>query len=144
MHIIAGSLTVAFLWAAITIIDKHVLHSLESITVLFIATLATIMFGGIYCLYHKESINADLKNIDIKLIFWICLATFISVIAANIIYLELLKHHNTAIVTTITYSAPAIVLIMSIILFNEHLSVCSIIGILMVICGTILIGISKI
>jgi uncharacterized membrane protein len=143
MHFITGSLTVAFLWATITLIDKHVLESLEAMTVLFIATLATIIFAGIYCLYHKESIVSDLKNVNVKLIFWICVTTFISVIAVKIIYLELLKHNNTAIVTALMYTSPAIVLILSMILFKEQLSLYSIIGILMIICGTILIGVSK-
>ena len=143
MHFVTGSLIVAFLWATITLIDKHVLDSLESMTVLFIATIATIIFAGSYCFYHKKSIVSDLKNVNVKLIFWICVTTFISVITVKILYLELLKKNNTAIVTALMYTSPAIVLILSMILFKEQLSLYSIIGILMIISGTILIGVSK-
>lgn len=142
VYIITGSLFVAFLWALVTIIHVHVLHTLQSHTIILISSIATVLFAGIYCLYHKESIIDDFKNINAKLIFWICVTTFISVITANILYLELLKHHNTAVVTALTYSAPIIVLILSMILFKETISVYSCIGIFLVICGTILVGIS--
>jgi len=77
-----------------------------------------------------------------KLIFYISIATFITVIAANIIYLELLKHHNTSIVNAIAYSAPILVLLFSMVLFKERLSTLSIIGVFLVICGTIIVGLS--
>lgn len=142
MNLIGGSLLVAFFWACITIIDKHILKTLKSHTVLFVGSIATILFAGIYCLYHKDSIVDDFNNLNFNLIFWICIATFLSVITANILYLELLKEHNTAIVTAITYSAPVLVLLMSMVIFKEKLSLYSGIGILLVIVGTILVGIS--
>ena len=142
MNLVGGSLLVAFFWACITVIDKHILTTLKSHTVLFVGSVATILFACIYCLYHKDSIIDDFNNLNFTLIFWICIATFLSVITANILYLELLKEHNTAIVTAITYSAPVLVLIMSMILFKEKLSLYSGLGIMLVIAGTILVGIS--
>jgi uncharacterized membrane protein len=143
MNLIGGSLLVAFFWACITIIDKYVLHTLQTHTIVFIGTLATFVFAGLYCLYHKNSIIEDFENVNYTLIFWISVTTFLSVVTANVLYLELLKHHNTAIVSAITYSAPVLVLIMSMILFKEKLNLYSGIGILLVVCGTILVGVSQ-
>ena len=142
MHLIGGSLLVAFFWACIALIDKYILRTLKSHTVLFIGSIATIVFAGIYSIYHKESIYADLTNLNPTLIFMICVATLMSVIIANIIYLELLKHHNTGIVTAIAYTAPVIVLLFSMIVFKETISFYSCIGVLMVICGTIIVALS--
>jgi drug/metabolite transporter (DMT)-like permease len=65
------------------------------------------------------------------------------VITANILYLELLKHHNTAIVTALTYSAPVIVLLLSMIIFKEKLTTTGCIGIFLVICGTVIVGLAN-
>ena len=143
MNIIVGSLCVAFLWAIVTVIDKHILHSLQSHTVLFVSSIATLVFASIYCIYHKQSIIDDCKNLNLHLLFWICLTTFITVITANILYLELLKHHNTAIVTALTYSAPVIVLLLSMIIFKEKLTTTGCIGIFLVICGTVIVGLAN-
>ena len=143
MNLIGGSLLVAFFWACITIIDKYVLHILQTHTIVFIGTLATFVFAGLYCLYHKNSIIDDFENVNYTLIFWISVTTFLSVVTANVLYLELLKNHNTAIVSAITYSSPVLVLLMSMILFKEKLNLYSGIGILLVITGTIFVGISN-
>ena len=143
MNLIGGSLLVAFFWACITIIDKYVLHTLQTHTIVFIGTLATFVFAGLYCLYHKNSIIDDFENVNYTLIFWISVTTFLSVVTANVLYLELLKNHNTAIVSVITYSSPVLVLLMSMILFKEKLNLYSGIGILLVITGTIFVGISN-
>jgi len=142
MNLIGGSLLVAFFWACAALIQKYVLKTVKSNTILFIGSVATILFTGIYCLYHKDSIIDDFSNLNMTLILWICVATFFSVIIANILYLELLKEHNTAIVTALAYSSPILVLLISMILFKEKLTLYSGIGVLFVVAGTILVAIS--
>ena len=142
MNLISGSFIVAFFWACAALIQKYVLKTVKSNTILFISSVATILFAGLYCLYHKESIIDDFSNLNITLILWICVATFFSVIIANILYLELLKEHNSSIVTALTYSSPVLVLLISMILFKEKITLYSGIGVILVVCGTILVGIS--
>lgn len=73
---------------------------------------------------------------------WIGIAAILSGFVANLIYLFVLKKHQSYLVSALIYAAPAFTLLLAYFLLKEDISVIGFIGVIMVIIGTICIALN--
>ena len=129
------ALFVAFLGGITPIIHKHVLQNINKASIL--------VFGGIaYCccifclfIWNYDVIINDYSKITDNDLFWIMFAAIVDVFLANLLYLYVLKTHNSSLVAALIYSSPIFTLLLAYLFLNEKVDKYGILGIIFIILG---------
>jgi drug/metabolite transporter (DMT)-like permease len=140
MSYIFLALFVSFLWGLQTVIHKQLLQKLDFITILFISTFVNFSLVVIVALVQKQKILSDLKIITFSDISIIAAVSAFTVFLSNIIYLYVLKSHESSIISALIYSSPVFTLLISYFFLRERLDVYGFLGVCSIILGVILIA----
>ena len=132
-------LLIAFLWGISVTVQKYVLKDIDASTYQvigsFIYFITTLLFG----LYNYDKIKADSENITMKNILCILFVSLFGSFFANLYFNILLKDNSSSIVGALAYTAPLFTLFASYFFLNEDISLMSAIGIIVTICGVIIL-----
>uniref|UniRef100_A0A6C0I2T4 EamA domain-containing protein n=1 Tax=viral metagenome TaxID=1070528 RepID=A0A6C0I2T4_9ZZZZ len=134
------SLFIAFLWGLHPIVIKRLLEKFNYFTILFFTN--TVMFTCVLllCYSNTSSFIDDLSIIDTQDLLTLMIVPIFTAFIGNYLYYNVLKTHESSIVSALVYSAPVFTLILAHLFTNERLTLHSILGILMVSVGVILIS----
>ena len=137
------ALFISFCWGLLPVIHKHVLTHLHPITIITFSAIIYTFLIIIYSTSNKRIIIKDIKNITytdaLILIFSASVATF----AANVLYYNILKNHESSTISALIYSSPIFTLILAYFFLNERINTMGIIGILFIIVGVICIAMNN-
>lgn len=138
MEAVLFSLFVAFLWALNIIINKYSMNqNINQKTVFVLAAFTYFICTFIFAIYHYESISTDIVNSNISIILLIVIGSIIGIFSGNLLFTYLLEKHNSSVVTTLAYTTPLFVLIMSFLLLKEKPKL---LGIFVTVIGVLLIS----
>lgn len=134
------ALFISFLWGVQVVIHKHLLSSLNFVTIMLVSNVINVFLIVILSIYLKNDVLIDLKKLTFRDgVILVCLPIF-TVFIANIIYYYILKKHESSLVSAITYSSPAFTLILAYLFLNERLDIYGLSGIFAIIAGVVLIS----
>jgi drug/metabolite transporter (DMT)-like permease len=143
VYFIAIALCVSFLWGTQPVIHKYLLNKFGFITIMFISTL--IYFGLVITLAlsrHKEIYRDWLIMTPTDIGILILLPIF-TVFLANILYYNILKTHESSIISALIYSSPVFTLIIAYLFLKERLDIYGLSGVCAIILGVILIAMNN-
>ena len=136
------SLVVALLWAVSPIIHKHVFKhdKLSPMTMLVVSFPFYLVAVLLYAWVHRRQLQDDVHKLNGRVMFWLAISSLLGGFLANVLYFQVLQHHDSYIVTTIMYSSPLFVFLLALALLKERVSAVSALGVLLIVLGTVLIA----
>ena len=140
--LVPASLFIAFLWGIQPVIHKYILKSIDPKTIIILNTVFYSFCSIGFAIKYWRSVKKDWKKLTPIKLMWIGIAAIISGFVANLIYLFVLKKHQSYLVSALIYAAPAFTLLLAYFLLKEDISVIGFIGVIMVIIGTICIALN--
>jgi len=140
MSYIFLALFISFLWGLQPVVHKQLLQKLDLITILLISTFVNFSLVVIVALVQKQKILSDLKIITFSDVSIIAAVSAFTVFLSNIIYLYVLKSHESSIISALIYSSPVFTLLISYFYLRERLHVYGFLGVCSIILGVILIA----
>lgn len=131
--------TASILWGVTAILHKKMLNFMSPHTLIF---LIGILFGAmsiIFAFFFKKNITADLfdKKMPTVVWGWLILTVFLGSICAYFIYFSIMQKNSTHLVVALTYTSPLFVMLFSLLILNESISVISCIGCVLIVVGVI-------
>jgi drug/metabolite transporter (DMT)-like permease len=134
------SLFVAFLWALNMVINKHSMNnSINQKTVCVIAGLAYFICILFFALYHNKEIYTDIKNTNTANVIFIAAGAVLGLFIGNVLFMHLLEKNNSSLVTTLAYTSPIFVFLMTFFILKENIEPIKIVGIILTIIGIMIL-----
>jgi drug/metabolite transporter (DMT)-like permease len=138
--VVVQSLFVAFLWGATTSLQKYTLATLHPMVVFVGGTLFYAPCMLLYALYNRHTLLKNFDKITPKLWLIIAGTSIVGGFCANLLYFYILKKHNSAIVSALTYASPIFVLLLSMIFLQEPIHPIAVTGIMITVFGVAMIS----
>jgi uncharacterized membrane protein len=140
MSYIFLALFISFLWGLQPVVHKLLLQKLDLITILFISTFVQIILVLIVALTRKQNVLSDLKVITFSDVCIITTLSAFTVFLTNVIYLSVLKNHDSSIISALIYSCPVFTLLISYFFLKERLDIYGLLGVFSIILGVVFIS----
>lgn len=142
-YYIAIALCVSFLWGIQPIIHKYLLNKFSFVSIMFISTLIYSWLVITLALTRHKEIYSDwlaMTPMDIGILIMLPIFT---VFLANILYYNVLKNHESSIISALIYSSPVFTLIIAYLFLKERLDIYGLSGVFAIILGVILIAMNN-
>lgn len=135
--IVPWALAVSFLWGLQPIIHKVLLkhQRLSYTTVMTFTALIHAACVVAFAVWHSKEIRRDWPKLTVSNLAAIAFLAVATVFLATLIYLTLIKSHETFVVSALIYSAPVFTLILGMLFLGERTSVLGYFGILSIMVG---------
>jgi len=137
MDALPSAILVSFLWGMAPVIHKHVLKTVDT-KVMMIAT------GAVYaaCLllfavYSWKDVKKGLHKLDVYSVAWIVFAAVTTAFVANLVYLYVLKKHDSYVISALIYSAPVFTLALAYLFLHERPTLTGYAGVCLIIAGVL-------
>jgi uncharacterized membrane protein len=140
MSYIFLALFISFLWGLQPVVHKLLLQKFDLITILFISTFVQIILVLIVALTRKQNVLSDLKVITFSDVCIITTLSAFTVFLTNVIYLSVLKNHDSSIISALIYSCPVFTLLISYFFLKERLDIYGLLGVFSIILGVVFIS----
>jgi drug/metabolite transporter (DMT)-like permease len=134
------ALVVSFLWGISPVIHKHLLSKFHLITIMIFS--CSVYFVLILCLsmFHSKELLADINKMRTNDTLILLGVPVFTMFLANVIYLYILKDHESSIISALIYSSPVFTLIIAYLFLNERLDMYGLSGFFAIILGVVLIS----
>lgn len=143
IELIAPALLVSALWATSSLMQKHVLTHVKSVpSIMIIIGLIMGAISAVFALAHATVFKTQLFDKSVPTSVWgiLVLSVCIGFFFAYYIYFSLIKNNPAYIVIALTFTAPLFVLLFSIAVLNQRITLHGAAGCLFIVLGTILVA----
>lgn len=137
-HYVEISIFIAFIWGSLPFLTKHILQNIHYKSLILFESILAFTLTIMYSYYNQTEIMQDLKEMKLKT----ALAVFIlvaTVFCVNIMYYNLIRDHETYMISAITSVYPVIALIISYLFLKEKITFLKGLGVFLVTTGIICI-----
>lgn len=142
MEYIFVALFVALLWGIQPVLHKVLLSKYKPITILILSSFLYFYLIAIVAFVRNVDVKNDLKNMTRRDLLIILSIGLLSGFIGNMLYLYVLKDHNTSIISALIYSSPVFTLIISYLFLKERLSMYGLLGVITIIFGVMLVSLN--
>ena len=139
-NILFLGLFVALLWAIPPIAHKFLLKTIDVNLIMIIGGFSYFACLLVYTMYHYNDVKINFPKLSWTEIFLISVTSIIMAFLANLIYLYMLKKHESYIVCAITYSSPIFVLMFALLFFKQKINFYGYIGVILTVVGLIILS----
>ena len=143
MEYIFVALFVSLLWGIQPVLHKLLLSKYKPITILVISSFLYYYLIAMVAFARNGDVKNDLKNMTRRDILIILSIGLFSGFIGNMLYLYVLKDHNTSIISALIYSSPVFTLIISYLFLKEKLNMYGLLGVITIIIGVILVSLNE-
>ena len=143
ISLVVPALIVSALWATAALMQKHVMSHVKSVpSIIIIIGLITGAISAMFALAHATVFKTHLFDKSVPNHVWgiLILSVFIGFFFAYYIYFSLIKNNPAYVVVALTFTAPLFVLLFSIAVLNQRISLHGAAGCLFIVLGTILVA----
>ena len=137
------ALFISFCWGVLPVVHKHILTHLHPITIITFSALIYSFLIIIYATSNTQIIIKDIKRITYTDAFILIFSASIATFAANVLYYNILKNHESSTISALIYSSPIFTLVFAYFFLNERINMIGIIGFLFIIAGVICIAMNN-
>ena len=134
--------TASILWGVTAILHKKMLNHMSPCTLIFLIGILFGIMSIIFACFFKKNIIADLFHKKMPTIVWgwLIMTVFLGSICAYFIYFSIMQKNNAHIVVALTYTSPLFVMLFSLLILNESISVISAFGCILIVVGAICVS----
>lgn len=133
-------LLISFLWGIQPLIHKHLLNNYSSFTIIILTNVINTLLLLFIIPTNYDIFYTDLKKFNNMDYFWIIIVTLFTIFITNLLYYDVLKNHDSSIISGIVGSSPIFTLLLASIFLKENIDFISKLGIIFVIIGVFLIA----
>lgn len=131
------SIIIAALWALPPIVHKQVFnrHDISPRSLMITSSMFHVAVIVPLAIYYRNELTQDtssFKRQDWAIIA--CTSVFAGIVA-NLLYYDVIKHHESYVMSAVMYSSPLFVFIFSLFYLHERVTIYSIIGMLFIMIG---------
>jgi drug/metabolite transporter (DMT)-like permease len=137
---ILTALFVSFLWGLSPILNKFLLGKFNYISLFVFSSVVYFIAMLMFAYYNYDIVQTDLQKINADNLFFIVGTVVITGFLANVLYLYVLKDHESSLISALVFSSPLFTLLIARTFMKEKLNYFGIIGILLIVSGTICIA----
>ena len=137
-HYIEIAIFIAFIWGSTPFLTKHVLQNIHYKSLILFESILAFSVSMIFSYYNQSEIIEDFKNINLKTVVAILLLV-IAVFCVNIMYYNLIRDHETYLISAITSIYPVIAFIISYLFLNEKITFLKALGVFLITGGVVCI-----
>ena len=137
-HYIEIAIFIAFIWGSTPFLTKHVLQNINYKSLVLFESILAFSVSMIFSYYNQSEIIEDFKNINLKTVVAILLLV-IAVFCVNIMYYNLIRDHETYLISAITSIYPVIAFIISYLFLNEKITFLKALGVFLITSGVVCI-----
>lgn len=130
-----GAIVIAFLWGVNPFGTKIVLRDLPYELVLIISGLCYFSCIIALCVIKRERIQASVSKLRMKHVAILLASSILTAFIPNLIFVKLLKHNPTYIITALSYIAPVFTLIIAALFLHEKVTWQAIVGVVFIVFG---------
>ena len=124
----------------VQVAHKSILTHISPITIMLVSAFIYAFLIIIYAAFNKNIIYKDIYNISKKDILIILFSSGIAAFFGNVLYFNILKNHDSSIISALIYSCPMFTLIIAYLFLKERINTIGILGILFIVLGVICIS----
>lgn len=143
MSVVPIALFVAFLWGLSPIIHKHILTNIDPKVIMVLSAFFYTASVALFAAYYWDFIKKETKKLNMNTIILIAFTSIITAFLANLIYFNILKEHDSYIVSALIYSSPIFTLVLAYYLLKEKIRLYGCIGVLFIVVGVALIAMNE-
>lgn len=138
LFILYIALIIAFLWGTQPICHKYLEKDIDFLSLFIITWIFSTIIIFIVFILNFDKVYTTFINIKNRDIFIIIIIAF-SIIISKYLYFKIIYNDNKTIFSSICYLAPLFTLIFAYFLLNENITIQQIIGVILIILGSIII-----
>jgi len=131
------ALFIGFLGGLSPVIHKTLLHKYNQVTIIVLSSFLYASCSLFYGIYYREVIINDLHKITTNDFLIIAFTAIITAFFANILYYNVLKKHDSHIISALIYSSPIFTLILAYLFLHEKIHFFGGLGIFLILFGVI-------
>ena len=139
-HYILIALFISLCWGIVPVAHKSILTHISPITIMLLSVFIYAFLIIIYAALNTKVIYKDMYNISKTDIIVILFSSGIAAFFGNVLYFNILKNHDSSIISALIYSCPMFTLIIAYLFLKERINTIGIIGILFIVLGVICIS----
>ena len=137
------ALFISLCWGIVPVAHKSILH-LSPITIMLFSAFIYAFLIIIYAAMNKTIIYKAIHKISKRDSIVIIFSSAIAAFFGNILYFNILKNHDSSIISALIYSCPMFTLIVAYLFFKERINTIGIFGILFIVLGIICISMNNV
>lgn len=145
LSVVPVALLIAFIFGVSPIIHKFIFNKVPSITpqTLFIfGGIFYFIFTAMFALHERQNLIQNVKNIPSSVVLIFVFGSVITFFA-NYLYFKIISKNASYLVSSLIFISPLFTLILSYLFLKEDVTFTSIIGIVLIVCGVILVALSS-
>ena len=135
MNLLLYSFIISLFWGISPILYKIVLNKIDIKTTFIINNIFFTLGVISYTIYYWNEFSTDIKSISIKDTLSIGAISLLLSFIPNIIYYNLLKDHDSSVVSALINSSPIFTVAISYLFLGNKISNYNILGIILIVCG---------
>uniref|UniRef100_A0A6C0J0B7 EamA domain-containing protein n=1 Tax=viral metagenome TaxID=1070528 RepID=A0A6C0J0B7_9ZZZZ len=132
------TLFIAFLWGIQPICHRYLEKDIDFMSLFIITWIFSTIIIIIIYIWHYDKVYSTFINIKNKDIYIIIIIAF-TIIISKYLYFNIIYNYNITIFSSICYSSPLFTLILAYFLLNENINLQQIIGIILILFGSLLL-----
>jgi drug/metabolite transporter (DMT)-like permease len=136
------ALFISLCWGIVPVAHKSILH-LSPITIMLFSAFIYAFLIIIYAAFNKTIIYKDINKISKKDIILILFSSGIAAFFGNVLYFNILKKHESSIISALIFSSPIFTLIFAYLFLKERIHTIGLFGILFIVTGVICISMNN-
>lgn len=138
-HYIEIAVFIAFIWGSTPFLTKHILQNIDYKSLILFESILAFSISMMYSYYNKTDIMKDIKRVKLKTLFAVLLLVT-TVFCVNIMYYNVIRDHETYVISAITSIYPVVAFILSYLFLKEQITFLKALGVFLVTAGIICIA----
>lgn len=139
---ILTGLLIALLWAIPASSLKYLVKQTSLETVVVVDAIAYITAASMFLLWKRKEVASTITKWTPKL-YLISFAVISAAFLGNVLFLYLVKKHESYVVVVMTATYPIFALLIGYFLWREKISIYSLMGVFLIIAGLVMIAIHE-
>lgn len=131
---ILAALLIAVLWAIPSSSLKYLISQTSLETVVVVDAVAYITIATLFLLWNRKKVTTNIKLWTPKL-YALSFAVMTAAFLGNVLFLYLIRKHESYVVLALTATYPVFALLFGYFLWQEKVSVYSVVGVFLIITG---------
>lgn len=140
LFILYIALLIAFLWGIQPICHKYLEKDIDFLSLFIITWIFSTIIILVIFILHFDKVYKTFINITNKDIFIIIIIAF-TIIISKYLYFKIVYNYDVTVFSSLCYSSPFFTLILAYFLLNENINNQQVIGIFLILFGSILLTI---
>lgn len=144
LSLLAGGLTISFLWGVMPVAHKYVLEGdVSPYTIMAVGFLPYMLCLLLLFFMKRDLIINDIKKMNSLDVSIITLTAVLCGFCANLIYYHIVKHNKSYLVSALIYSSTLFTLLFGWLFLREKITHGNLVGGLLIVSGVIVLALNN-